>query len=179
MPMLDQGKLLGFALLGEKTDGMHYRPDEVENLGWAAHQVGLDLRALHARQLGGADWLAGDGNCRTCGGSRPALGPPRTLRYFAAGAVRLTNAPARAGLAGSDITTASAIAVSAACGLAILARPISPMPMIYFMTLSLAKLFAKLKRDGKSFTAASRIASIGLDCAMHHFGLSFCDATGS
>jgi hypothetical protein len=23
----------------------------VANLGWAAHQVGLDLRALHARQL--------------------------------------------------------------------------------------------------------------------------------
>ena len=49
--MLDQGALLGFVLAGPKPDGTHYRPDEIENLGWAAHQVGLDLRALHARQL--------------------------------------------------------------------------------------------------------------------------------
>jgi hypothetical protein len=51
LPMLDQGKLIGFVLLGEKPSRASYRPDEIENLGWAAHQVGLDLRALHARQL--------------------------------------------------------------------------------------------------------------------------------
>ena len=51
LPMLDQGVLTGFVLLGAKPDGASYRPDEVENLGWAVHQVGLDLRALHARQL--------------------------------------------------------------------------------------------------------------------------------
>jgi hypothetical protein len=51
LPMLDQGVLLGFVLLAGKPDGAPYRPDEVENLGWAAQQVGLDLRALHARQL--------------------------------------------------------------------------------------------------------------------------------
>jgi len=51
LPMLDQGALTGFVLLGSKHDGANYRPDEVENLGWATHQVGLDLRALHARQL--------------------------------------------------------------------------------------------------------------------------------
>ena len=51
LPMLDQGALTGFVLLGAKHGGADYRPDEVENLGWATHQVGLDLRALHARQL--------------------------------------------------------------------------------------------------------------------------------
>ena len=51
LPMLDQGALLGFVLVGPKPDGTHFRPDEVHNLGWAAHQVGLDLRALHARLL--------------------------------------------------------------------------------------------------------------------------------
>jgi hypothetical protein len=51
LPMLDQGMLTGFVLLAGKPDGLHYRPDEVENLGRAAHQVGLDLRALQARQL--------------------------------------------------------------------------------------------------------------------------------
>ena len=51
LPMLDQGALTGFVLLGTKRDRAEYRPDEVENLGWATHQVGLDLRALHARQL--------------------------------------------------------------------------------------------------------------------------------
>lgn len=51
LPMLDQGRLLGFALVGAKPDGAHYRPDEIENLDWAVHQVGLDIRALHARLL--------------------------------------------------------------------------------------------------------------------------------
>lgn len=51
LPMLDQGYLTGFALLAGKPDGSHFRPDELENLGWAAHQVGLDLQALHAREL--------------------------------------------------------------------------------------------------------------------------------
>jgi hypothetical protein len=51
LPMLDVGTLTGFVLLGARADGAHYRPDEVDNLGWAAHQVGLDLQALHAREL--------------------------------------------------------------------------------------------------------------------------------
>jgi hypothetical protein len=51
LPMLDQGALAGFVLLGRKPDGSDYRPDEVELLGWAANQVGLDLQALHARDL--------------------------------------------------------------------------------------------------------------------------------
>jgi hypothetical protein len=51
LPMLDQGQLLGFALVGAKPDGAHYRPDEIENLDWAVHHIGLDIRALHARLL--------------------------------------------------------------------------------------------------------------------------------
>ena len=51
LPMLDQGALAGFVLVDRKGDGADYRPDEVELLGWAACQVGLDLQALHARDL--------------------------------------------------------------------------------------------------------------------------------
>ncbi len=51
LPMLDQGVLAGFVALGGKPEGGDYRPDEVELLGWAAHQVGLDLQGLHAREL--------------------------------------------------------------------------------------------------------------------------------
>jgi hypothetical protein len=51
LPMLDQGALAGFVLMDRKPDGADYRPDEVELLGWAACQVGLDLQALHARDL--------------------------------------------------------------------------------------------------------------------------------
>jgi hypothetical protein len=51
LPMLDQSALAGFVLLAQKPDGTDYRPDEVEVLGWAAHQVGLALQAQHAREL--------------------------------------------------------------------------------------------------------------------------------
>jgi hypothetical protein len=51
LPMLDHGKLTGFVLLDRKRDGTDYRPDEIEALGWAAHQVGLDLQAMHASEL--------------------------------------------------------------------------------------------------------------------------------
>jgi hypothetical protein len=51
LPMLDHGKLAGFLLLDRKGDGSDYRPDEIEVLGWAAHQVGLDLQAMHAGEL--------------------------------------------------------------------------------------------------------------------------------
>ncbi|HSG34695.1 MAG TPA: hypothetical protein VLA37_09175 [Sphingomonadaceae bacterium] len=50
-PMVEQGALAGFVLLDGKKDGTHYRPDQVELLDWAVHHIGLDLRALHARQL--------------------------------------------------------------------------------------------------------------------------------
>jgi hypothetical protein len=51
LPMLDHGKLAGFALLGAKPGGADYRPDEIEALGKAAHQVGLDLQAMRASEL--------------------------------------------------------------------------------------------------------------------------------
>jgi hypothetical protein len=50
-PMLDQRGLAGFVLLGPKPDGSHFRPDQEENIGWATHQIGLDLQALKARAL--------------------------------------------------------------------------------------------------------------------------------
>lgn len=51
LPMLDQGALLGFVLLGPKPDGAPYRPDELAVLGWAAQQVGFAAQAQHVRQL--------------------------------------------------------------------------------------------------------------------------------
>lgn len=53
LPMLDHGTLAGVALLGPKADGALYRPDEIDNLGWATTQVGLDLAALRARHIEG------------------------------------------------------------------------------------------------------------------------------
>lgn len=51
LPMMRRGVLLGFVLLGCKSRGDGYRPDEVDILGWAVCQVGLDLRTLHVAQL--------------------------------------------------------------------------------------------------------------------------------
>ena len=48
LPMLDHGVLAGLVLLDLKGNGGLYRPDEVALLGWAAHEVGLALAALHA-----------------------------------------------------------------------------------------------------------------------------------
>lgn len=51
LPMLDHGALAGFVLMGAKAGGGTFRPDESAVLGWAAHQVGLDMQALKARDL--------------------------------------------------------------------------------------------------------------------------------
>lgn len=51
LPMMHQAALAGFVLLGPKTTGEDYRPDEVEVLGWATQQVGLDLQAIRVRDL--------------------------------------------------------------------------------------------------------------------------------
>jgi hypothetical protein len=72
LPMLEQGSLIGFVLLAAKPDGAHYRPDEVQNLGWAAHQVGLDLQALQARDLRAQVALLSERN-RLLGGERDRL----------------------------------------------------------------------------------------------------------
>jgi len=76
LPMLDQLGLAGFVLVGPRPDRAHYRPDEVEALGWATEQVGLDLQALQARELRAENaslreklaWL---------GEARPRLAKPR------------------------------------------------------------------------------------------------------
>jgi hypothetical protein len=39
------------AVLGAKPSGRGWRPDEIELIGWATRQVGLDLHALTVEQL--------------------------------------------------------------------------------------------------------------------------------
>lgn len=51
LPMVHSGQLDGFFLLGPKLSGDSYRPDEIELLGWAAQQLGLDLHALKVARL--------------------------------------------------------------------------------------------------------------------------------
>jgi hypothetical protein len=51
LPMLHQAALAGFVLLGPKPTGEDYRPDEIEIMAWAAHQIGLDLQAIRVREL--------------------------------------------------------------------------------------------------------------------------------
>jgi hypothetical protein len=51
LPMMHQAALAGFVLLGPKPIGEDYRPDEIEVLGWATQQIGLDLQAIRVRAL--------------------------------------------------------------------------------------------------------------------------------
>ena len=51
LPMMHQAALAGFVLLGPKPTGEDYRPDEVDILGWATQQVGLDMQAIRVRAL--------------------------------------------------------------------------------------------------------------------------------
>jgi hypothetical protein len=51
LPMRHRGELTGLMLMAAKPSGDPYRPDERALLGWAAHQVGLDLQALETEQL--------------------------------------------------------------------------------------------------------------------------------
>jgi hypothetical protein len=51
LPSVHHGELDGFVLMGPKPNGETYRPDEIGVLGHAAHQVGLDFRALRMEQL--------------------------------------------------------------------------------------------------------------------------------
>ncbi len=41
----------GFVLFGAKPEGVDFRPDEIELIGWATVQVGLDLHALRIERL--------------------------------------------------------------------------------------------------------------------------------
>jgi len=51
LPMVHRGNLGGFVLLGNKSNDETYRPDEIEVLGFATHQLALDLVALRVEQL--------------------------------------------------------------------------------------------------------------------------------
>lgn len=51
LPMCHCGVLNGFILIGTKPSRNGYRPDEVEVLGFAAHQIGLDLHAIRVAVL--------------------------------------------------------------------------------------------------------------------------------
>ena len=50
-PMVNRNEVVGLAVLGPKPSGLDYRPDEVELIGWATRQVGLDLHALKMERL--------------------------------------------------------------------------------------------------------------------------------
>jgi hypothetical protein len=51
LPMLHRGTLAGFVLIGGKSNNETYRPDEIDVLGFATHQLTLDLVALRVEQL--------------------------------------------------------------------------------------------------------------------------------
>jgi len=51
LPMSHRGQLSGFALIGEKPNREIFRPDEIDVLGFATHQIGLDLYALQNDKL--------------------------------------------------------------------------------------------------------------------------------
>ena len=47
LPIIDHGALTGLVLIDAKGNGGLYRPDEIALLGWATHEVGLAMAALH------------------------------------------------------------------------------------------------------------------------------------
>ena len=51
VPMAHRGELAGFVLAGGRSDGEPYRPDQIETLEFAAHEVGLDFYALQLARL--------------------------------------------------------------------------------------------------------------------------------
>lgn len=50
-PMTYGSDVRGFVLFGAKPEDADYRPDEIELIGWAVVQVGLDLHALEVTRL--------------------------------------------------------------------------------------------------------------------------------
>ncbi len=51
IPVIMRADLMGFIALGSKPSGAGYRPDEIEVLGWAVQQIGLDLHTRRVQQL--------------------------------------------------------------------------------------------------------------------------------
>ena len=50
-PMVQRNEVTGLLVLGPRAEGQAFRPDEIELLGWATAQVGLDLHALEIEAL--------------------------------------------------------------------------------------------------------------------------------
>jgi hypothetical protein len=50
-PMTHGSEVRGFVLMGTRPGGEDFRPDEIELIGWATVQVGLDLHAQEVTQL--------------------------------------------------------------------------------------------------------------------------------
>jgi len=48
LPFVYKGDVFGCVAVAAKPSGAAYRPDEIEALGWAAQQIGLDYHALEA-----------------------------------------------------------------------------------------------------------------------------------
>jgi hypothetical protein len=51
LPMSHRRELVGFVLLGSRPDGEPYRPDQVDALERATHEIGLDFHALAVERL--------------------------------------------------------------------------------------------------------------------------------
>jgi hypothetical protein len=51
LPMSHRGELFGFILAGARPDGEPYRPDQVQVLEFATHEIGLDFHALELASL--------------------------------------------------------------------------------------------------------------------------------
>ena len=50
-PMVNRNEVTGVAVVGPKPSGQAWRPDEIELIGWAVRQIGLDLHALEVSRL--------------------------------------------------------------------------------------------------------------------------------
>lgn len=55
VPMVNRNEIIGLALVGPKPSEHALRPDEVELIGWATRQIGLDLHALKVERLEAAN----------------------------------------------------------------------------------------------------------------------------
>ncbi|MGZ3305648.1 MAG: GAF domain-containing protein [Asticcacaulis sp.] len=51
LPFSHRGDVFGCVVVASNPGGMSYRPDEIEVLTWAAHQIGLDYHALRVEAL--------------------------------------------------------------------------------------------------------------------------------
>ncbi|RDI97312.1 hypothetical protein DVT68_16225 [Dyella solisilvae] len=50
-PMVNRNEVIGLTVVGPKPSAHVFRPDEIELIGWATRQIGLDMHALEIEQL--------------------------------------------------------------------------------------------------------------------------------